>query len=90
MKVIDNRLNPNYIGAADFTVLGSTYTDENFLHNYFHWYLHTMYGTDFIKNMICDGFEEKLDPDFLPPIIHALAERLGYFLKDGMWQEYDS
>lgn len=63
------------------------YTDEAFLHQYFHYYLKNMYGTDVIRNMFMDGFEEPLDPDYLCDAIYSLAERLGYKLVDNMWQE---
>lgn len=65
----------------------TTISDEAFLHRYFHYYLHSMYHNDPIKNMICDGFEEQLDPMHLCQGIYDLADRLGYKLVDNMWVE---
>ena len=62
-------------------------SDEAHLHRYFHYYLHTMYRDDFIRNMWCDGFEEPLDPMYLCEAIYELADRLGYELVDNMWVE---
>ena len=59
-------------------------TDEAFLHQYFHYYLHHMYQ-DEIANMFNDGFEAPLDPKYLCEAIHQLAERLGYRLVNNMW-----
>lgn len=64
------------------------FTDEAFLHQYFHHYLQTMYrssGLTDIKYWFMDGFEEPLDPDYLCDAIYALADRLGYKLVDNMW-----
>lgn len=65
------------------------FTDENFLHQYFHYYLHHMYTgeEEFFRNAMCDGFEEPLDPDYLCDVIYALADRLGYKLVNNMWEE---
>lgn len=62
------------------------YPDEAYLHQYFHYYLNTMYR-DPVKNMFFDGFEDKLDPDYLCDAILSLADRLGYKLVDNMWVE---
>jgi hypothetical protein len=66
-----------------------TFTDEAFLHQYFHYYLHHMYfGEDeFYRNAICDGFEEPLDPNYLCDAIYSLSDRLGYKLINNMWVE---
>lgn len=62
------------------------YTDDNYLHMFFHHYLHHMYD-NFIQNAWGDGFDEKLDPDYLAPFMYDLADRLGYKLEDNMWIE---
>ena len=61
-------------------------SDEAFLHQYFYYYLHHMYD-DKIANMLNDGFEAQLDPDYLCEAIYQLADRLGYKLENNMWKE---
>ena len=66
------------------------FTDEQYLHQYFHYYLKTMYkdsGKDEPKYWFMDGFEEPLDPDYLCEAIYSLANRLGYKLVNNMWED---
>jgi hypothetical protein len=66
------------------------FTDEAYLHQYFHYYLQTMYKNHGINDPIhwvMDGFEEPLDPDYLCDAIYSLADRLGYKLVNNMWEE---
>lgn len=64
------------------------FTDEDFLHQYLHYYLRHMYPPDQdnrLANIFRNGFEEPLDPQYLCEAIYQLAERLGYKLVDNMW-----
>lgn len=66
-----------------------TFTDEQYLHQYFHYYLKHMYdGLErHPKYWFMDGFEEPLDPEYLCDAILSLAKRLGYQLKKNMWEK---
>lgn len=67
------------------------YTDEQLLHIGFDYALkyarEVHYKDDLYSLLFRDGFEEPIDESILSPITLVLAKRIGYELKDGMWEK---
>ena len=68
------------------------YTDDQFLLNCFDIIIHKQNNlqaqlTGDLSYWVRDGFEEKIDEGMLSPFLLDLADRCGYVLVDGMWED---